>query len=103
MFSDPNKFSEKKPPSDGGSPQIQVKRNLQQRRDEAGKVKKRYYDLPVDKKNAESVFPSFATSHLKKDEIEKMIDTINSSKIPKSNERCKNCAYAFVRSKIEDF
>jgi len=37
------------------------------------------------------------------DEIEKMIDTINSSKIPKSNERCKNCAYAFVRSKIEDF
>ena len=43
-------------------------------RDEAGKVKKRYYDLPVDKKNAESVFPSFATSHLKKDEIEKMIE-----------------------------
>ena len=42
--------------------------------DESGKVKKRYYDLPVDKKNPEIVFPSFATLYLKKDEIEKKIE-----------------------------
>lgn len=42
--------------------------------DEAGRVKKRYYDLPADKKNPESVFPAFATLYLKKDEIEKKIE-----------------------------
>jgi len=35
------------------------------------------------------------------DEIEKMIDTINSSKIPKSNERCINCAYARQRLRTD--
>ena len=35
------------------------------------------------------------------DEIEKMIDTINSNKIPKSNQRCKNCAYARQRLKTD--
>ena len=42
--------------------------------DEAGRIKKRYYDLPADKKNPESVFPAFATLYLKKDEIEKKIE-----------------------------
>ncbi len=35
------------------------------------------------------------------DEIEKMIYTINSNKIPKSNQRCKNCAYARQRLKTD--
>ncbi len=42
--------------------------------DESGKVKKRYYNLSVDNKNPEIVFPSFATLYLKKDEIEKKIE-----------------------------
>ena len=34
-------------------------------------------------------------------EIQNMIDTINSTKIPDPNERCKNCAYARQRSKTD--
>ena len=40
-------------------------------------------------------------NHYLEDYIEEMIVTINSTKIPPSNERCNNCAYAFVRSQIE--
>jgi len=32
------------------------------------------------------------------DEIQNMINTMNSTKIPGSNKRCKNCAYARQRS-----
>jgi len=32
---------------------------------------------------------------------QKMIDTINSTKIAEPNERCKNCAYARQRSKTD--
>ena len=35
------------------------------------------------------------------DDIQKMIGTINSTKIPDPNERCKNCAYARQRSKTD--
>ena len=42
--------------------------------DESGKVKKRYYNLSVDNKNPEIVFPSFATLYLKENEIEKKIE-----------------------------
>ena len=34
-------------------------------------------------------------------EIQNMIDTINSEKIPESNKSCKNCAYARQRSVID--
>ena len=32
------------------------------------------------------------------DKIQKMIDTMNSTKIPEGHESCKNCAYARQRS-----
>ena len=36
-------------------------------------------------------------------EIQNMIDTINSDKIPEGNKSCKNCAYARQRSKTDTF
>ena len=35
------------------------------------------------------------------DEIQNMIDTINSTNVPQGNESCKNCAYARQRSKTD--
>ena len=35
------------------------------------------------------------------EEIQEMIDTINSNKIPTSNKSCKNCAYSRQRSVID--
>ena len=35
------------------------------------------------------------------DKIQKMIDTMNSTKTPKGHESCKNCAYARQRSIID--
>ena len=34
-------------------------------------------------------------------EIQEMVDTINSEKIPESAFNCMNCAYAKIRSRIE--
>ena len=34
-------------------------------------------------------------------EIQNMIDTINSDKIPEGNKSCKNCAYARQRSRTD--
>ena len=36
------------------------------------------------------------------DEIQNMINTINSKKIPDGNKSCKNCAYARQRSVIDE-
>ena len=35
------------------------------------------------------------------DEFQKMVNTINSTKIPQSNESCNNCAYTERRNEIE--
>ena len=35
------------------------------------------------------------------DKIQKMIDIMNSEKVPDSNESCENCAYARLRSAID--
>ena len=35
------------------------------------------------------------------DKIQKMIDIMNSEKVPDSNESCENCAYARQRSAID--
>ena len=35
------------------------------------------------------------------DEIQNMIDVINSTNVPQGNKSCKNCAYARQRSKID--
>ena len=37
------------------------------------------------------------------DEIQNMIDTMNSTKIPDSNKSCNNCAYARQRSNSDTF
>ena len=44
------------------------------------------------------IIKSFETNKI---EIDNMIKTVQSNEIPASNKKCKNCAYARQRSKID--